>query len=121
MAEFRVAFVAHDYDATLEFFTEVLGLDVLRQFTDGGKGCIVLAADGQIEFFDASSGWGEPGVSGAKLAWEIVDTEAEHGRLLRAKAHIIEPPTVRPWGHKSLVVAGPDGWIITLFEVLSQH
>ncbi len=32
MAEFRVVFVANDYDATVGFFTDVMGLEVERSF-----------------------------------------------------------------------------------------
>lgn len=118
MAEFRVVYVASDYDATLAFFVDVMGLAVVREFTDGGKGCIVAAADGQIEFFAPDAGWGPPGVSGARLAWEVESARAAHERLLSAGAAVIQPPTTQPWGHVNLAVEGPDGWVITLFEVI---
>jgi len=118
MAEFRVVFVASDYDATLTFFTETMGLDVLREFDNGGtRGCIVLAAGGQLEFFDSNADWGASGVDGVRLAWEISDADAEYRRLIEAGATLLSAPTVQPWGHKNFAVDGPDGWVITLFEV----
>ena len=48
MPEFRVVFTAEDYDTTVPFFTDVMGLEVLRSWDDHGRGTILLAADGQI-------------------------------------------------------------------------
>ena len=118
MAEFRVVFIASDYDRTVGFFTDVMGLEVLRSFEEGGKGTILLAADGQIEVFDPGVGWGEPGVSGVSLAWEVADADAEHQRIVAAGGTVNGSPTMKPWGHKSFVVDGPDGWSITLFEIV---
>lgn len=118
MAEFRVVFTAVDYEATVGFFTDVMGLEVLRSFEDGGKGTILLAADGQIEVFSAETSDGAAGVSGVALAWEVADADAEHARIEARGGLVHGEPAVKPWGHKNFVVAGPDGWLITLFEVV---
>ena len=117
MPEFRVVFVARDYEATTEFFIDVMRLEVLRSFEEGGKGMILSAAGGQIEVF--APGDDPPDlVSGATLAWEVADADVEHDRLIAAGAEILRPPQVQPWGHKSFVVEGPDGWVMTLFEIV---
>lgn len=118
MAEFRVNFVAHDYDASVSFFRDVLGLEVLRSFEEGGRGTILLAADGQIEVFATDSGRGDPGVTGVALAWEIDDADAEHARIVANGGSVQGKPTLQPWGHKSFVVDGPDGWSITLYQIV---
>ncbi len=121
MGEFRVIFAAADYDATVGFFTEVMGLEVERSFGEIFKGAILLAADGRIEVIEAGSGWDEPGVTGVTVSWQIDDADAEHARLTSAGASIVRPPELQPWGHKSLEVAGPDGLRIILFEVTSPQ
>ena len=118
MAEFRVAFVGADYEATVRFFTDMMGLDVLRSFEEGGKGTILTAADGQIEVFSPDAGRGTPGVTGVALAWEVSDADAEYERITAAGGETRTAPTMQPWGHKSFVVAGPDGWTITLYEIV---
>ncbi len=118
MGEFRVVFTAADYDGTVAFFVETMGLEVLRSFEDGGKGTILLAADGQIEVFAAETSASLPGVTGAALAWEVGDADAEHARICARGGTAHGEPTMKPWGHKSFVVDGPDGWTITLFEVV---
>ena len=121
MSEFRVAFTANDYDATVGFFTDTMGLEILRSFEDGGKGTILWAADGQIEVFSPDSGRGSPGVTGVMLAWQIDDADAENARLIERGASVSGPPVMQPWGHKSFGVDGPDGWSITLYEVVTPQ
>ena len=120
MAEFRVIFVAHDYDATVTFFTEVMGLEVERSFGEIFRGTILLAAAGRIEVIEDGGGWDAPGVTGVSVSWQITDADVEHTRLVSAGATVVRAPELQPWGHKSLEVAGPDGLRIILFEVVAQ-
>lgn len=117
MPEFRVVFTAEDYDTTVPFFTDVMGLEVLRSWDDHGRGTILLAADGQIEVFDNPDG-GPTGVSGVHLAWEVADADAEYEALAARGASLHGPPQMQPWGHRNFTVDAPDGWTITLFEVV---
>ena len=55
---------------------------------------------------------------GAWLAWEVADARAECDRLVAAGAELIRPPTLQPWGHENFTVRGPDGWEITLFQIV---
>ena len=121
MAEFRVIFVAADYDATVGFFTDVMALKLQRSFEYGQKGCIIEAADGLIEIFGAADDGPSDPVSGVVLAWEVADADAEHERLIAAGAEIVRGPELQPWGHKNFVVQGPDGWKITLFQIVDPQ
>ena len=121
MAEFRVIFVADDYDATVGFFTDVMGLEVERSFGEIFRGTILLAAAGRIEVIEDGGGWDAPGVSGVSVSWEIDDADAEHARLVAAGAGIVRPVQLMPWGHKSFELAGPDGLRIILFEVVAAQ
>ena len=121
MAEFRVIFVASDYDATVGFFTDVMGLEVERSFGEIFRGTILLANAGRIEVIEDGGGWDSPGVTGVTVSWEIADADAEHARLVSAGAGIVRPPEMQPWGHKSLEVSGPDGLRIILFEIVNAQ
>jgi len=118
VSQFRVIFVADDYDSTVEFFSNIMGLDVHIAFAETFRGTIFSAAAGFIEVIEDGAGWDSPGVSGVTVSWQIDDAAAEHARLLSAGADIVRPPELQPWGHKSLEVAGPDGLRIMLFEVV---
>lgn len=118
MAEFRVAFVAHDFDSTLSFFTDVMDLELVRMFDTGGPGAIISAAGGQIEIFGPDTGRGEPGVTGVMLAWQVDDAAGEHARLSARGVGVQQAPIQQPWGHLNFRIEGPDGLTITLYEIV---
>ncbi len=125
MSQFRVIFVASDYDSTVEFFADVVGLKVHLSFAESFRGTIFAAAAGFIEIIEDSAGsrnagFGTPGVSGVTVSWQVNNIDAEHSRLVSAGAQIVHPPELQPWGHKSLEVTGPDGLRIILFEIMSH-
>ena len=120
MPEFRVIFVANDYDATVGFFAEVMGLEVERSFGEIFRGTILLAAAGRIEVIEDGAGWGHARSGGRLGVMGDHRRDAEHARLVSAGATIVRPPQLQPWGHKSFEVAGPDGLRIILFEVVAS-
>jgi lactoylglutathione lyase len=117
MAEFRFLFTAQDYERSVAFYTQMLELPVVTSWDDGGGGTIVAAADGEIEIFGhAGPGMPVP-VTGAALAWEVDDVDAEIDRLRGRGVNVLEDPADRPWGHRNATIIDPDGLRITLFTV----
>ncbi len=117
MPEFRFLFTAQDYERTVAFYTDTLGLPVVTSWDDHGRGTIVAAADGEIEIF-GHEGDGTPSrVSGAAIAWEVADVDAEIARLRRAGVTVVSEPADQPWGHRNASIEDPDGLRITLFTV----
>lgn len=116
VSEFRVLFTAADYDNTVAFFTDTMGLPMLRSWDDHGRGTIISAAgEGQIEVFD-----GDPSganMDGAVLAWQVDDVDERCARLEAAGVDIASPPTDQSWGHRNATFSGPEGLTITLFTV----
>ena len=118
MSEFRAVYVAHDYEAITGFFIEVMALEVVDVFEQWDEGIVLRAGDGLIEIF--VPGDEQPGpVSSGWLAWEVADADAEYERLEAAGADLAQRPMLHPWGHKSFRVNGPDGWRVTLYEIVS--
>jgi catechol 2,3-dioxygenase-like lactoylglutathione lyase family enzyme len=120
MPEFRFIFTAQNYEQTVAFYTGQLGLPVVTSWGDDGRGIIVSAADGEIEVFAHVGPGPAPRVTGAAIAWEVADIDADFERLEAAGVTILEDPTDRPWGHRSAVIEDPDGLRITLFTVTSS-
>lgn len=120
MAEFRFLFTAADYDRTVAFYTEVLGLPVSHSWDDHGRGTIVNAAGtGQIEIFDGDADSQPP--QGVALAWEVGDVDAEYERLGGLGVNFAEPPRNQPWGHRNATFSAPEGLTITLFTVVAPE
>lgn len=117
MGEFRVVAVPSDYKATADFLIEVMGLEVVEVFDEWDEGMLLRAGSGLIELFVAVEG--APGSTSAPwLAWEVTDADREYIRLSSAGANIAGSPRLEAWGHKSFRVHGPDGWTITLYEIV---
>lgn len=117
MPEFRFLFTAQDYERTVAFYTEALGLPVVASWDDHGRGTIVAAADGEIEIFGHDGPGEPPRVNGAAIAWEVDDVDVEIDRLRSSGVAVVKDPADRPWGHRSAVIEDPDGLRITLFTV----
>ena len=119
MSEFRVVFVAHDYQAMVDFLVDVIGLEVVEVFEEWDVGIVLRAGDGLIEIFPPGD---EPEVPAQRvwLAWQVSDADAEYERLRRAGADMANPPAVQSWGHKSFRVAGPQNLRLTLYELVDS-
>lgn len=119
MGQFRFLFSAADYDATVRFYTDTMNLPIVHQWDDHGRGTIVAASGtGQVEIFEADDA---ATVTGAALAWEVEDVDAEHARLVRSGVSFLAPPADQPWGHRNATLQAPDGVVITLFTVTGDE
>lgn len=118
MGQFRFVFTAQDFDQSTRFYGETLGLEVSASWDEHGRGIIFLATGtGQVEIFEHVDAGSPPVPTGMKLAWEVDDVDAVFTRLAAAGVMILEGPTDRPWGHRNITIADPDGIAITLFTV----
>ncbi len=115
MREFRFLLTASDYQRTVDFYTRVLGLPVVTSWEGDDPGTIVRATnEGEIEIF---SGDGNP-ISGAALAWQVDDVDAEIEAVRARGATVVTEPSDQLWGHRNATIVDPDGLNITLFQVL---
>jgi catechol 2,3-dioxygenase-like lactoylglutathione lyase family enzyme len=118
MGQFRFVFTAQDFDRATAFYRDTLGLAVSASWDEHGRGIIFVATGtGQIEIFEYVDAGSAPVPTGMKLAWEVDDVDAEFARLSAAGVPILEAPTDRPWGHRNITIADPDGIVVTLFTV----
>jgi lactoylglutathione lyase len=121
--EFRFAYYARDFDRSVRFYRDTLGMEYLSGWdrVEDGKGALLSAGGtGVIEIYGAAEGTTYTGPSpvGLNLALRVAtpaEVDGWHDRLKAAGADIAEPPTDRPWGHRSLVVNDPDGIPIHIY------
>ncbi len=115
--EFRFAFFARDFNKSIGFYRDVLGMQPTGQWWDrpDGKGAL-LSAGGTavIEIYGAADGKTYSGQSpvAINLALRLEDApavDAFYQRLASAGVPRLEPPQDRPWGHRSFIVHDPDG------------
>ncbi len=122
--EFRCAYFARDYEATLAFYRDGLGLPILDGWDRGrdDRGTIFGAGAGAIEVMalplvqrpDAVWDYREP--QGMLIVVEVEEVEALHRRSSERGLAIREPLKDQSWGHRSFVVSDPDGVGIYFFS-----
>ena len=115
--EFRFAFFARDFEKSIIFYRDILGMTPVGQWWDrpDGKGAL-LSAGGTavIEIYGAAKGetYAGPSPVAVNLALRVADASAVdefHKRLAATGVERIEPPQNRSWGHRSFIVYDPDG------------
>ena len=122
---FRFMYHPSDYEATVAFYRDLLGFEVLASWDDDGLGTILGGVTGQIELFGgapARSFRPRPAAASVPvgLAWEVDDVDGTAERLTAAGVEIVEEPTDQPWGKRSVTIGAPDGIVVTLFVPLDR-
>jgi catechol 2,3-dioxygenase-like lactoylglutathione lyase family enzyme len=122
---FRFMYSPPDFDAAAVFFAEVVGLDVVASWDDDGRGAIFQAPGAQIEIFAGAPSRDRPHrpATAAEplpvgLAWEVDDVDGWIAAIAGRGGEVVATATDRPWGMRAATVRGPDGALITGFELL---
>jgi lactoylglutathione lyase len=126
--ELRVALTAEDYDRTLAFYRDVLGLLLVETWEEaGGRGAVLDAGRATLEVLSASHAdlvdrieVGEPVGARVRLALEVDDSAETAEKLVAAGAELVGGPVVTPWAHRNVRLRDPDGMQLTLFTVLDS-
>jgi lactoylglutathione lyase len=119
-----ILFVA-DLERSTAFYRDVIGLPFKLQ----GDGYVEFATDGtrfglydrnrldELTGQDATA----PGRPGGEVVLLVGDVDAEAERLRAAGAAILKGPLDRPWGHRTLHVEDPDGFVVELAEEIPRQ
>jgi catechol 2,3-dioxygenase-like lactoylglutathione lyase family enzyme len=113
--EFRFAFFARDFQKSVDFYQNTLGMELVGGWDrEDGKGAL-LSAGGTavIEIYGAADGktYEGPRPVALNLALRVEDPSAVdrlYERLSGLGAEMIESPRDRSWGHRSFVMNDPD-------------
>jgi catechol 2,3-dioxygenase-like lactoylglutathione lyase family enzyme len=104
-----------DLAASQQFYRDILGLAVYREFPSGQ---VFFLGNGLLEVSGHGSG-GSP--SGLELWLQVRDVGAEHARLAALGAPVLRAPQLEPWGLIEMWIADPDGVRIVLVQVPAEH
>ncbi|WP_067653705.1 VOC family protein [Nocardia harenae] len=113
----RVILRPGDYDTTLAFYRDALGLAIAREYPGGtvfhaGQSLIEVAAHG---------GSDEPSAFSGALWLQVRDIGDAAAELALAGVRIDREPKREPWGLLEMWIADPDGVPIVLVEVPAEH
>ena len=122
--ELRVALTVRDFERSVKFYCEGLGIEPAAIWNnDGGQALMLNMGNATLEVFDERQAEVidqlEVGkrVSGPiRFALRVPDLKSAMERLLAHGATLVHPPVLTPWGDYNVRLQDPDGMQITLFQ-----
>jgi len=127
--ELRVALTTSDYERSVKFYCDGLGIEPAAIWNNGGGRALILEmGNATLEIFDVTQAEtidqieAEQRISGqVRFALEVPDLKASMERLLAHGAILVHPPIITPWGDYNVRLQDPDGMQITLFQKPETH
>jgi lactoylglutathione lyase len=119
-----VILYVNDLDASIAFYRDVIGLPFKfernRYAEFGTENCKfgLYARDEAENLLGRRPTEGGP--AGAVL-FLVDDVDAEETRLRRLQMPILAGATDRPWGHRTLHIADPDGFVVELAQEIPRE
>ena len=119
MLSSRILLRPANLDRSHQFYRDVLGLAVYREFgTPGNAGLVFFLGTGFLEV----SGHGHGAAGHRVMIWlQVRDLAAEYERLQTAGVRVLREPVAEPWGLTEMWIEDPDGVRIVLVEVPGDH
>lgn len=103
-----------DLDASVAFYRDVVGLT--HRFTDAGYAEFALGETRFALYERRRAAWltgrdPAPGPAG-EVVFVVEDVDAAVRRLTALGVPLLAGPADRPWGHRVVHVADPDGFVV---------
>lgn len=122
--ELRVALTVRDFERSVKFYCEGLGIEPAAIWNnDGGQALMLNMGNATLEVFDEAQAEtidqleAEKRVSGQiRFALRVPDLKSALERMLAHGATLVHPPVMTPWGDFNVRLQDPDGMQITLFQ-----
>ncbi len=115
----RVLLRPQDFDASLAFYEDQVGLVRYRDWGDPVSGVVFFLGGGFLEL--TRGGTGSPLPAGFRLWWQVADVQAAADELSARGVAISELPERKPWGLIECTVHDPDGTELVLIETPVDH
>jgi len=114
----RILFRPADYERSLTFYRDQLGLAIARDY---GGGTVFFAGQTLIEL----AGHGTPehtqGPFPGALWLHVRDVQATQAELLSRGVPITRKAQCEPWGLREMHVTDPDGITLIFIEIPADH
>lgn len=123
--QLRVVVEADDYDEAVRFYRDVLGMDEIAAFSEGGDDRVAILEAGRATFEIASpahkvaidrveaDGTPSPKI---RIAFEVDDAESATRDAEGVGAHVVAEPVLTPWMSLNSRLEAPAGLTITFFQ-----
>jgi uncharacterized glyoxalase superfamily protein PhnB len=119
-----VRIVTHEFERLVAFYARLSGTDATR-LADGfaelrlDGATLAISAEHLVQRFNAGAATAAANRS-AILEFQVDDVDRVLARMDEA-APVVMPPTVMPWGNRSLLVRDPDGNLVNVFSTPTRQ
>jgi catechol 2,3-dioxygenase-like lactoylglutathione lyase family enzyme len=106
-----------DLGAVLPFYRDGLGLAVVEEWTELGRGALLRVSEHtELELIELD-GVEHPPEPRTGIGLELDDAVVDeiHDRLVRLGFRVKGPPELRPWGKRGFGAVDPDGVPVNLY------
>ena len=125
--ELRVALTVADFERSIKFYCDGLGIEPVALWNNGlGHALVLELGNATLEIFDEIQAEtidqieAEQRISGQiRFALQVPDLNAAMERLLAHGATLVHAPVTTPWGDTNVRLQDPDGMQVTLFQAAS--
>jgi lactoylglutathione lyase len=112
-----------DLDASIAFYRDVIGLPY--RFTDAGYAEFGTEGTRFALYERRRAEWltgrtVTPGPA-AEIVLVVDDVDAHADRIAALGATVLSGPADRPWGHRTVHVADPDGFVVELAQEIPRQ
>lgn len=118
----HVILYVSDLGASIRFYRDIIGLT--HRFADAGYAEFDTGPTRLALYELRRAAWltgheVAPGPAG-ELVFLVDDVDATAADLQRRGARLLAPPADRPWGHRTLHVADPDGFVVEFAQEIPR-
>jgi lactoylglutathione lyase len=128
--QLRLVVTAEDYDESVAFYRDVLGMGELAVWVspDGGQVTLLDAGSATLEITDPKNAAfidevevGRRVAGQVRVALEVDDSRSATAAAVDGGAELVAEPTETPWRSLNARLEGPAGLQLTLFEELGPN
>ncbi len=104
------------FDASLTFYRDVIGLEVVEEWTDAGHGAILSAGGpARVELIDLPERARPVDTESLFIGLQVPTIDGLYDRAKAAGHEIVREPADRPWGGRGFVVRDPNGVALNIY------
>ena len=117
----RVLLRPSDFDRSVAFYRDALGLRIYREYGAGSsRGVVFFLGGGYLEL-SGTAPPAAPGHDHLALWLQVPDLDEAYDRLRQAGVTVVESPERKPWGLIEMWLVDPDDVRIVIVEVPEDH
>jgi lactoylglutathione lyase len=119
--DYVILYVAH-LDRSIAFYRQLIGLQLkvrdhgYAEFVTEGTNRALRVREAAGAHRTGRACWRTRG----EIAFLVSDVDGKAVRLRAAGAEILAGPTDRPWGHRTLHLLDPDGFVVELVQEIKR-